>query len=330
MNRFLLFLVPLILIISCNDGGDASSTPAVLQQPPFVAISDSIKNDAANDELYFRRAILLNKGNFPVEALSDFRTAWSLKKKEAYAHGISSLLIERKPDSAVLFLNTALKELPESVLLQISLGRAFDALNRIDEALETYNAVLKKYPGQLNVLMMKADLFKKKGDSKSLVATLEEAYSIAPFNSEISYNLAYQYAEMKMPRALIIADSLIKSDTLGIEAEPYYIKASYYAAAGDQQKAIHWFDETIRHDHRHLNAILEKGKIYFEQKKIADAMKTFQLANTISPAFADAYYWIGRCQEQQGQKEDAKLSYEKAYSLDKTFTEAKEAAAKLN
>jgi tetratricopeptide (TPR) repeat protein len=58
-------------------------------------------------------------------------------------------------------------------------------------------------------------------------------------------------------------------------------------------------------------------------------MKTFALANTISPSFADAWYWIGRCQEFLGQKEEAKLNYERAYGLDKTFTEAKEAAEKI-
>ena len=46
----------------------------------------------------------------------------------------------------------------------------------------------------------------------------------------------------------------------------------------------------------------------------------------VTPSFPDAWYWIGRCLEISGQKEEAKLNYEKAYSLDKTFTEAKEAA----
>ena len=47
------------------------------------------------------------------------------------------------------------------------------------------------------------------------------------------------------------------------------------------------------------------------------------------PAFPDAYYWMGICQEALGQTEEAKLNYQKAYGLDKTFTEAKEAAEKI-
>ena len=82
-------------------------------------------------------------------------------------------------------------------------------------------------------------------------------------------------------------------------------------------------------NYNYLNAYIEKGKVLLDQKKVDDALKTFQLANTISPAFPDAYYWIGRCQEEMGKKQDAKLSYEKAYGLDKTFTEAKEAAENI-
>jgi tetratricopeptide (TPR) repeat protein len=94
----------------------------------------------------------------------------------------------------------------------------------------------------------------------------------------------------------------------------------------DREKAIQQFDATIKQDHRFLNAYIEKGKILLDQKKTTAALKTFELANTITPSFPDAWYWMGRCLEILGQKEEAKLNYEKAYSLDKTFTEAKEAA----
>ncbi|MEI9909817.1 MAG: tetratricopeptide repeat protein [Bacteroidota bacterium] len=43
-----------------------------------------------------------------------------------------------------------------------------------------------------------------------------------------------------------------------------------------------------------------------------EAYKVFNLANTIKPAFPDAYYWMGVCQEALGQTEEAKLNYEKS------------------
>src|SRR5688500_19853592 len=56
--------------------------------------------------------------------------------------------------------------------------------------------------------------------------------------------------------------------------------------------------------------------LFRSQKKTNEALKTFQLANTITPSFPDAWYWIGRCQEILGDKAEAKQSYEKAYELE--------------
>ena len=74
---------------------------------------------------------------------------------------------------------------------------------------------------------------------------------------------------------------------------------------------------------------MEKGRILFRQAKFKEAIEVYDLAIKVSGTFADAYYWKARCQEALGQKEDAKLNYQRAYALDNTLTEAKEAAAKL-
>jgi TolA-binding protein len=51
---------------------------------------------------------------------------------------------------------------------------------------------------------------------------------------------------------------------------------------------------------------------------------------SISPksfrTYADAYYWLGKCQEVTGKKEEPGFNYQRAYGLDKSLTEAKEAA----
>lgn len=325
---FLLFLS--FLIWGCNSNDDASSPfDEILSRSPFASITDSIRKQPGRDDLYFRRAVLLNKNNLPEPALADFKKAWSIAPAETYAVGVSNILLEKKPDSAVLFLKQAIEEIPNSLFLQLSLARAYDAQGKTDDALSACNSLLQNEPGQVNTLMLKSDLLLKKEDTAGAIAALEKAHSSVPSNREISHKLAYQYAEMKNNKAILLADSLIRTDSLKFFAEPYYVKGMYYSNINDGAKAIQQFDATIKQDHRFLNAYIEKGKILFDQKKTAEALKTFELANTITPSFPDAWYWIGRCLEVSGQKEEAKLNYEKAYSLDKTFTEAKEAAEKV-
>jgi tetratricopeptide (TPR) repeat protein len=327
------FLFPVYLtiaLLSCNNNADTSSPYGeVLSKQPFAIYTDSIKLYPSRADLYFQRAVLLNKNNFPEPALADFRTAWSLSKEEVYAVGVSNILLEKKPDSAVVFLKEAIADVPNSLFLRISLARSYDALGKTNDALAVCNSMLEKEPSQVNALLLKADLLEKKGDVKSLIEPLEKAYALVPFNRELINRLAYQYAETKNAKALSLANTLLLHDSLQEYADAFYIKGMYYSNTGQHAKAIQQFDASIQRDHRYLNAYIEKGKIQLDQKKATDAMKTFQLANRITPSFLDAWYWIGRCQQALGNKADAKENYEKAYELDHTFSEAREAAEKL-
>lgn len=321
--------ISIILLVACNNDDQSSPFSDILSQPPYAALTDSIKEQPKNDELYFRRAVLLNKNNFPEPALADFQKAWALSKQEKYAFGVTNAWIEKKPDSSVIFLNEALSELPQSYLLRMSLARSYDALNKTDEALRVCTQILQAIPDQADVLVLQSELLGKKGDTLASIASLEKACLLVP-NFNLAFRLAEKYAESKNPKTISLCDSLIKRDSLAQYAEPYYFKGIYYANTNNKIKALQLFDETIKHGYNFLNAYIEKGRILLDQKKTVEAYRVFNLANTIKPAFPDAYYWMGVCQEQLKQTDEALLNYEKAYQLDKTFTEAKEAAERLS
>jgi len=329
-SKIILAAISTILFFTgCNNNNTESPFAEILSQPAYASLTDSIKKEPKRDELYFRRAVLLNKNNFPEPALADFKKAWSLKKEEQYALGASTILLDKKPDSAIQFLNEAIKEIPGSLLLNLSLAHAYDAQNKTDDALKVTDAILTVDPEQVDALKIKADLLEKKKQNDESIKILEKAYQLTPFDVDLNYNLAYKYAESKNPKAISLCDSLIKQDSLHLHAEPYYYKGIYYSNINDKAKALGMFNDAIQHDYYFLNAYIEKGKVLFDEKKYTDAMKVFQLANTISATFPDAYYWMGKCQEAVGQKDEAKLNYQRAYGLDKTFTEAKEAADRI-
>jgi tetratricopeptide (TPR) repeat protein len=324
------FLSWLPFIISCDDKSHGSAFDELLKTPPYAALTDSIQDDRGNHELYFRRAVLLNQNDLLEPALEDFKKAWSLKQEERYALGISTILLEKKPDSAITYLHTALQQLPNSFLLKLRLARAYDQKNQVDDALLISNELLQTNPEQVDVLKMKAGLLDKKGNIQEAIATLEKAYALAPFDIELNHVLALKYAENKNRRVLKLCDSLIKKDPLGLHGEPYYYKGIYYANVNEKANALEQFNQAISHDYYLLDAYIEKGAIFYEQKKYDDALKAFLLANNISATFPDAYYWMGKCQEALGQKTEAKRNYERAYGLDKSFLNAKEAADRIN
>lgn len=320
-----------LCFVACGST-DSENTPfaEILEQAPYAAITDSIRKEPGRDDLYFHRAILLNRNNLPEPALADFRKAWSLNTEEPYAIGIANILLEKRADSASAFLEQAIKELPNSIFLRIMLARSLDAQEMTDRAIAICDEILHTDSTQVNTLVLKAELLEKKDDPAATIATLEKVHQLVPENLQLTNKLVYQYAQAKNPKALTLADDMLKNDSLRLSADPLYVKGLYYANIGDEANAIKYFDQTIQRSHRYMNAYIEKAKILIDQKRIDDAMKVLRLALTIDSAFPDTWYWIGRCEEANGQKAEAKLSYEKAYSLDRTFIEAKEAAEKLN
>jgi tetratricopeptide (TPR) repeat protein len=326
MHKLLMLLMPLALM-ACNS--EPGNEDTILTQPPFDKITDSIHQSLQNPDLYYHRGVLLFQNNEPVYAEKDIRKAWDLMPREEYALSMTTILKQKNPDSAISFLQTAIQKFPSSIALQIGLARGYQSKGQLDKAIEIIDRILDQYPGQLDALVLKSEILKAQNKNEEAIATLSKAHSYSPGDVELAHQLAFEYAEAKDSKVLALSDSLIKADVDGHHAEPYYFKGLYFSNTGKLVEAINYFDEAIRHDYNFLDAYMDKGQVLFNQKKNATALKTFQLVTTINPSFADAYYWIGKTEQAAGNKEEAKLNYQRAYGLDKSLTEAKEAADKL-
>lgn len=320
-----IILALIFFILSCGD----SKRNDVLMQPPYRTLTDSIKRDKTAPELYYRRGILLFQRAQTNLAESDLKKAWQLQKNEKYALGLVEILEGRDKKAATQFNLQAIQEVPQSISLKVALIKAYIQQGNLKEALITCNQLLQKYPAQIDALLLKWQLLKSLTKKEEAMATLERAYSYAPFDAELAHSLAFEYAEAKNSKVLTLSDSLIKADSLKIHAEPYYFKGVYYTNIGNASEAVKQFDAAIQHDYNFMNAYINKGIVYYDEKKYGDALKTFGLTTSIFPTQGDGYYWLGKTQEAAGNKTEAKLNYQRAYGLDKTLMEAKEAAEKL-
>src|SRR4030095_13658880 len=135
INRFVIIFMMVVSLLACNDHDEISPYEDLLSNPPYASLTDSIRHDSKNPELYFNRGLLLTKNNVPGAALADFRMAWDLDKKEQYAAAISYVLLS-KPDSSLNFTLAALKQFPNSIDLKLNLAQANINLGKQDEALK--------------------------------------------------------------------------------------------------------------------------------------------------------------------------------------------------
>ncbi len=245
---------------------------------------------------------------------------------------ISSFIVscsdESRPRPANDTRPTAEKRM-DSITTEISKARGFQAAGQLDQATAIVEAMLKKYPAQLDALSIKAEILKSQGKGQESLAVLEKAYSLQPRDKELAYDLAYEYADQKNAKALALTDTLLRYDKTETIARAWYIKGVYFNNLGNDKEALRYFDSSTIADFNFIDAYLDKGKILFNQKKYEEALKTFALGQKVAPATADFYFWVAKTQEAMGNKSDAKDNYERAYSLDKTMTEAKDAAERI-
>lgn len=325
MRQLLMLILPFVFVACHNEDANDDT---VLSQPPFDQLTDSIRQAPQTPGLYYKRGILLYQNNQAAYAEQDIRKAWQLAPKEEYALSMTTLLKQKDPDSAILFLQEAVKKLPHSIALQIGLARGYQKKEQMDQALAIINDIIKQHPGQLDALTLKSEILNAQNNKSGALAYLERAYSLVPSDPSLAYDLGFEYADLKNPKALLLADSIIKAKTPEFE-KAYYIKGVYLANIGKETEAVKNFDESIRTNYNFLDAYRDKGQLLLRQKKYEEALKTFQLALRIAPASADFYYLVGQTQQAMGNKTEAKLNYQRAYGLDKSMTEAKEAADKL-
>lgn len=325
-------IAPLILLLvatSCRSRSRISAYDDLHRQPPYAGLTDSIRREPKNADLLVRRAERLIGQGHQGAALEDLRNAWNQQKEERTALGLAGLLEELRADSALLFLEEAVRILPASQRLRFAYAQACLAAAQHDKALMACDEWLAVNPSATEAIKLKASAQEQKGDSAAALRTWEQAYSGAASDPELTFILALRYAQLRDPRVLSLCDSLIRTDAEGRQADPYYYQGIYYANKGDRKKALSLFNEAIRRDYHFREAYIEKGSLQYEGGGLTEALETFELLRAVSPQYADAYYWIAKCQEAQGRLPEARLNYARAWQLDNTLEQAREGSIRL-
>jgi len=228
----------------------------------------------------------------------------------------------------------SLKKYPTDTLLKYNLVLTLQDAGRYKEAVNVLDSMnismgdstqMKVY---FDYLFKRSELLLLAGDTANAIKTLE--FFIIPGElTEAGLQLANLYAETKNPKTIAFCDLMNKNDEGKRDPNPDYLKGVYYYNIDDYSKALEMFNSCIKKDYTFLDAYMEKGNILYKQSKFKEAMDVYDIAIKVSNSFADAHLWKGKCQEALGQKEEARISYQRAYAFDKTLTEAKEAADRI-
>jgi tetratricopeptide (TPR) repeat protein len=320
-----------LLVTGCNNQADKKNdAAAALHHQPYAPLTDSLdqaKGDPAG--LYYRRAELLSHNNLHELAAIDFRRSWELKPDETTGFRYAATLgIIGQADRAVMLLKDCQRRFPDNPAFPSMLGELYQQSGRIQEAIAIYHDILTKDSSDFEAWYEKGLLLEKAKDTAGAISALGNAWRLQPTNT-YGLELAHMYAENRNPAALTICDQILGKDSAHELLDPLFIKGIYYSNMTQYKKAITQFDSCIRRDWKFTDAYLEKGIALYEQKQYDSAMNTFLMTIKVSNTYPDGYYWVGRCYEATGQKDQAILYYRQAIGLDKDFAEAADRIKKL-
>lgn len=327
MNRIFFLLLSIItLLIACNshDNKKEDEQAAILHQPPFAPLTDSLET-AQGDlaaGLYFRRGELLARSNHHELAADDYRNSWQLDPEERTGFRYASTLsIIGQLGPAVQLLQNCEKRYPGNAAFPSMLADLYQQAGRNKQALGIYDDMLRRDSLNNDAWYEKGLLLEKIQDTPNAINALKKAYALQPLNT-YGLELAHLYAESRNPVSLSICDDVLRKDSAHENIDPLFIKGIYYSNTAQYKKAIVQFDSCIGRDWKFTDAYLEKGIALYKQNQYDSAMSTFLMTVKVSDTYPDGYYWVGRCYEATGHKDQALLYYHQALALDKDFTEA--------
>lgn len=176
------------------------------------------------------------------------------------------------------------------------------------------------------------------GNSSAVDKNFSPATENAKQNTQISneelnngrLSIGFNYAEKKDPKALGIADSLIRlGKTNEIVATGFYLKGIYFTNVSNVDKAITYFDSAIVTNYTFTDPYIEKAILLYEWKKYDLAIDLLGKASQLDRYNPEIYYWIAKNYEAEKNHEEAFFYYEQTLVLDPKFNNAQESIDNL-
>ncbi|HRH60005.1 MAG TPA: tetratricopeptide repeat protein [Chitinophagaceae bacterium] len=226
-------------------------------------------------------------------------------------------------------LKQQLNAKPDSAGLRLRLITVLDSAGLFKEALQHIDSLTSKDSSNYGLWFTKGLVAEDAGDT--LLA--EESYlkAINVYRSpDAMLALANLLAEQKDERCLLLAKQ-VKEMGLGREYDAHaaFVKGVYNARTLNKAKAIQFFNECIANNYTYMEAYIEKGLVYFDNKQFDSALNIFSFAASVNNHYADAIYYQARCYEMMNKKDSAVLKFKQSLTLDKELAEAHEALKRL-
>jgi tetratricopeptide (TPR) repeat protein len=190
-------------------------------------------------------------------------------------------------EAAYRLMDSALQNHQQNIRYHILSAQIALLLQDKNSAIDHIEQVLKIKPHHSQALLIRGDLYRDTGDYEHATQTYLDALKYTRFQAGIYGRLA---------------DS--------------------FKAQGNSQKAIEYYGRVLKANPNDARAHLELGKLYSDDGRYLNSLKSLTAAVHLNPAVAETYYFLGFVHKELGNRMDAIHNFEKFLSLEPSGTEA--------
>jgi DNA-binding response OmpR family regulator len=238
------------------------------------------------------------------------------------------LLMEQKPDHALVLFKHALEKSPQSPRAHFAMGLAQEALEQDDKAAKYYEDAVRLAPKFLKALDSLARLYHKQGKSDLAAAQIKKATELSPRNADRHVKLGRILLEQgNTAEGLRALEQANESPT--IDADTSAEVGEVLLAAGLNAEAAEAFGRAVGMDPKQVHLYNRMGIALRRQKLFKEAIEQYQKAVKIAPTNENLYYNLAVALAEDGQYEASRKSLKQALTLDPDFTEAQQLLKRL-
>lgn len=325
MSKNVLFVAFFLSLFfaACKDPKKSTSENNVAK------LSEQIKKEPKNAELYFKRGLAYVKAKNDTAAIEDLAKAISIDSTKAdYYKTAGDILYRNKSYAASLgFFQRAAGLDPADNANQLKLANMFFLLKEYPKAFYTINVVLRKDPYNYDAFFLKGLVYKDMLDTNNAIIAFQSAAQAQPEKQDAYMQLAFMSANKDIEITKQYYMNAFKADTNNME--PLNGIGLLYQARGQNAEAKKVFTDIVLRNNSYEKAFYNMGCVLMDEDSLEKAARQFGYAIKNKPEYIDAYFNRGLCYEKLQQKELALADYSSCLRLDDTYQNAIDAFKRL-